>query len=237
MRRAGVSSAVSAISPCTVRRCQHRAATKPWQRRSWIFSRDPDVEANAARVLDLYIRTWHGVTLGPDDYVISADENPCFKLTAPGEGCSTSCAATPTGPRGRSGRSGATAGGYAPSGPPVPATGPRLMCPRRPSPAEVDTGGRVESQKIRSEFQPGGVGSDPGSPQARPAKSRYRPDFSWHERSPTTAATALAQGATRLPLVPAADYTVGPHLLVGGTPLLRLAERESSDGVAAPGAR
>jgi transposase len=64
----------SAISPSTVRRCLHRAAIKPWQHRSWIFPRDPDFEAKAARVLDLYARTWHGVSLGPDDYVISADE-------------------------------------------------------------------------------------------------------------------------------------------------------------------
>ena len=64
----------SAISPSTVRRCLHRAAIKPWQHRSWIFPRDPDFEAKAARVLDLYARTWHGVSLGPHDYVISADE-------------------------------------------------------------------------------------------------------------------------------------------------------------------
>ena len=62
------------ISGSTVRRCLHRAAIKPWQHRSWIFPRDPDFEAKAARVLDLYARSWNGVSLGPDDYVISADE-------------------------------------------------------------------------------------------------------------------------------------------------------------------
>lgn len=62
------------ISGSTVRRCLHRAAIKPWQHRSWIFPRDPDFETKAARVLDLYTRIWDGVSLGPDDYVISADE-------------------------------------------------------------------------------------------------------------------------------------------------------------------
>lgn len=62
------------ISPSTVRRTLARAVIKPWQHRSWIFPRDPDFETKAARVLDLYARTWQGAELGPDDYVISADE-------------------------------------------------------------------------------------------------------------------------------------------------------------------
>jgi transposase len=65
---------VESISAATVRRWLHRAAIKPWQHRSWIFPRDPDFETKAARVLDLYARTWDGTPLGPDDYVISADE-------------------------------------------------------------------------------------------------------------------------------------------------------------------
>jgi transposase len=64
----------ASISPSTVRRWLHRAAIKPWQHCSWIFPRDPDFEAKAARVLDLYARTFDGAPLGPDDYVISADE-------------------------------------------------------------------------------------------------------------------------------------------------------------------
>jgi transposase len=62
------------ISAATVRRMLHRAAIKPWQHRSWIFPRDPAFETKAARVLDLYDRAWGGAMLGPDDYVISADE-------------------------------------------------------------------------------------------------------------------------------------------------------------------
>jgi len=49
------------------------AAIKPWQHRSWIFPRDPDFATKAARVLDLYARTWEG-RLGEDEYVVSADE-------------------------------------------------------------------------------------------------------------------------------------------------------------------
>lgn len=65
---------VAAISSSTVRRWLHADAIKPWRYRSWIFPRDPDFAAKAARVLDLYARVWDGVPLGPDDYVISADE-------------------------------------------------------------------------------------------------------------------------------------------------------------------
>jgi transposase len=65
---------VAAISSSTVRRWLHADAIKPWRYRSWIFPRDPDFAAKAARVLDLYARVWDGVPLGADDYVISADE-------------------------------------------------------------------------------------------------------------------------------------------------------------------
>lgn len=63
-----------AISPATVRRWLAADAIKPWQHRSWIFPRDPGFETKATRVLDLYARRWDGEPLGPDDYVISADE-------------------------------------------------------------------------------------------------------------------------------------------------------------------
>jgi hypothetical protein len=49
-------------------------ALKPWQHRSWIFIRDPDFGAKASRVLDLYARQWQGQPLGPDEYVLCADE-------------------------------------------------------------------------------------------------------------------------------------------------------------------
>jgi hypothetical protein len=65
-----------------VRRWLHAAAIKPWQYRSWIFPRDPDFASKAARVLDLYARLWDGVPLGPDDYVISADEKSQLQAVA-----------------------------------------------------------------------------------------------------------------------------------------------------------
>jgi transposase len=65
---------VSSVSASTVRRWLAEDAIKPWQYESWIFPRDPDFAAKAARVLDLYARMWNGRKLGPNDYVISADE-------------------------------------------------------------------------------------------------------------------------------------------------------------------
>jgi len=65
---------VSSVSASTVRRWLAEDAIKPWQFRSWIFPRDRDFATKAARVLDLYQRVWEDVELGPDDYVISADE-------------------------------------------------------------------------------------------------------------------------------------------------------------------
>ncbi len=65
---------VDSISPTTVGRWLAKDAIKPWQHRSWIFPRDPHFGPKAARVLDLYARRWQGHPLGPNDYVISADE-------------------------------------------------------------------------------------------------------------------------------------------------------------------
>jgi transposase len=70
------------LSAATVRRWLTADAIKPWQHRSWIFPRDPDFAAKAARVLDLYARRWQGHPLGPDDYVISADEKSQLQALA-----------------------------------------------------------------------------------------------------------------------------------------------------------
>jgi transposase len=70
------------ISAATVRRWLAADAIKPWQHRSWIFPRDPDFATKAARVLDLYARQWQGQPLGPDDYVISADEKSQLQALA-----------------------------------------------------------------------------------------------------------------------------------------------------------
>ena len=65
---------VATISGSTVWRWLDEDAIRPWYHRSWIFPRDPDFEAKAGRVLDLYQGLWAGQQLGAKDYVISADE-------------------------------------------------------------------------------------------------------------------------------------------------------------------
>jgi transposase len=65
---------VPAISASTIRRILTTDTLKPWQHQSWIFIRDPDFAPKAARVLDLYARTYQGTPLGDDEYVISSDE-------------------------------------------------------------------------------------------------------------------------------------------------------------------
>ncbi|MDQ0932203.1 hypothetical protein QFZ49_002133 [Streptomyces turgidiscabies] len=75
-----------------MRRWLKEDAVKPWQRQSWIFITDPAFRVKAARVLDLYARTWEGEPFGADEYVISADEKTsiqarcrCHPTLAPGQ--------------------------------------------------------------------------------------------------------------------------------------------------------
>jgi len=65
---------VESVARATVARWLHADAIRPWRYRSWIFPRDPQFEAKAARVLDLYQRIWHGAELAGDEYVLSTDE-------------------------------------------------------------------------------------------------------------------------------------------------------------------
>ncbi len=65
---------VASISGTTVWRWLSAEAIKPWSHRSWIFPRDAQFGEKASRLLDLYQGIWEGRPLGPDDYVISADE-------------------------------------------------------------------------------------------------------------------------------------------------------------------
>ena len=74
LRADGIGASVA-----TVRRWLAEDALKPWQYRSWINVRDPQFAAKAAVVLDLYAGTYQGVTLGADEYVISADEKPSIQ--------------------------------------------------------------------------------------------------------------------------------------------------------------
>jgi transposase len=91
-REACAQGVVEAISAATVRRWLAREAIKPWQYRSWLFPRDPNFAAKAARVLDLYERRWEGAELGRREYVISSDEKTsiqarcrCHPSLAPGQ--------------------------------------------------------------------------------------------------------------------------------------------------------
>lgn len=65
---------VAEISGTTIWRWLASDAIRPWSHRSWIFPRDPNFEAKAGRVLDLYAHQWEGKPLGDKDFVISADE-------------------------------------------------------------------------------------------------------------------------------------------------------------------
>ena len=73
-RQAVERGIVASISGRTVWRWLDADAIKPWRYRSWIFPRDPRFAEKAGRVLDLYQGMWEGQPLGPNDYVISADE-------------------------------------------------------------------------------------------------------------------------------------------------------------------
>jgi DDE superfamily endonuclease len=74
LHRLVIELAVSDASASTIWRWLHDDALKPWQQRSWIYRRDPHFAVKAARVLDLYARVFDGKRLGPDEYVVSADE-------------------------------------------------------------------------------------------------------------------------------------------------------------------
>ncbi|MGH7429796.1 MAG: IS630 family transposase [Candidatus Methylomirabilaceae bacterium] len=84
---------VADVSGRTIWRWLSSDAIRPWAHRSWIFPRDPDFEAKAGRVLDLYARRWNGRRLRPNEYVISADEKTSIQArirvhptTPPGPG-------------------------------------------------------------------------------------------------------------------------------------------------------
>jgi DDE superfamily endonuclease len=62
------------VSKSTVWRILDADAIKPWQYEHWIFPRDPQFAAKAARVVDLYAGWWENERLDPEDRIISADE-------------------------------------------------------------------------------------------------------------------------------------------------------------------
>ncbi len=91
----GRSPRTGSASPSQPRRCAGwltEDTIKPWQYRSWIFITDPDFQAKAQKVLDLYARTWNGKPLTANEYVISADEKTSIQAR---------CRCLPTLPPGR----------------------------------------------------------------------------------------------------------------------------------------
>ncbi|MGH3231385.1 MAG: IS630 family transposase [Streptosporangiaceae bacterium] len=52
---------------------------KPWQYQSWIFPRDPDFEAKAQVILDLYQGFYRGQPLQPGDRILSFDAKPSIQ--------------------------------------------------------------------------------------------------------------------------------------------------------------
>ncbi len=73
-REAIARGIVASIGETTIWRWLSEDAIKPWNHRSWVFPRDPDFEAKGGRILDLYEGVWEDSALGPDEWVISADE-------------------------------------------------------------------------------------------------------------------------------------------------------------------
>jgi hypothetical protein len=65
---------VASLCGRTVWRWLHEEAIRPWQHRCWIFPRDPDFFAKAARILDLYHHRWDEQALHDDEFVLCADE-------------------------------------------------------------------------------------------------------------------------------------------------------------------
>ena len=67
------------LSVSSVLRILAEHPVKPWQYRSWISVRDPDFEAKAAVILDLYQGFYQGQRLQPGDRILSVDAKPSIQ--------------------------------------------------------------------------------------------------------------------------------------------------------------
>jgi transposase len=74
--RAGTAQELSVSS---VLRILAEHPVKPWQYQSWISPRDPDFEARAAVILDLYQGYYQGQRLQPGDRILSVDAKPSIQ--------------------------------------------------------------------------------------------------------------------------------------------------------------
>ena len=79
LHRFVIERGVSEASASTIGRWLSEDAIKPWQHRSWIFTRDPNFLEKAGPVLDLYDGRWEGKLLEPGDMVICADAKPSIQ--------------------------------------------------------------------------------------------------------------------------------------------------------------
>jgi len=72
---------LAGLSHSSLGRMLRQDALKPWRYRYWLFPRDPDFVNKACVILDLYAGFWQGQRLGPDEYLLSADEKSIQILT------------------------------------------------------------------------------------------------------------------------------------------------------------
>jgi len=73
------AGAAGQISVSSVLRILSEHPVKPWQYRSWIYPRDPDFEAKAKVILDLYQGFHGGEPLRPGDRLLSFDAKPSIQ--------------------------------------------------------------------------------------------------------------------------------------------------------------
>lgn len=73
---------VTSISRSTLCRWYQQDALCPWRYRPWLFPRDPLFLAKASVILDLYHGFWQGEPLGPNDFILSADEKSQLQILA-----------------------------------------------------------------------------------------------------------------------------------------------------------
>jgi transposase len=67
------------LSASSVLRILAEHPVKPWQYQSWIWPRDPDFEAKATVILDLYQGYYQGMRLQPGDRILSVDAKPSIQ--------------------------------------------------------------------------------------------------------------------------------------------------------------
>jgi transposase len=71
-----VRGLASPMSASSVLRILAEHPVRPWQYQSWIYPRDPDFEARAKVIVDLYQGYYQGEPLGAGDRVLSFDAKP-----------------------------------------------------------------------------------------------------------------------------------------------------------------